>query len=117
MWYDSPAAYSPVANTEHEAAESEIDAGLSRRGLDRLQALSPRAFPLVRRHAQRYVLQGLALVGDAAHTINPLAGQGVNLGYRDVDALLMSCWKARAMMKPGQTKGVLKRYQTRSDAG
>ena len=53
------------------------------------------AFPLTRRHALQYVQPGLALVGDAAHTIHPLAGQGVNLGYRDVDALLEILAQAR----------------------
>lgn len=46
------------------------------------------AFVLTRSHASQYVQPGIILIGDAAHTINPLAGQGVNLGFKDVSALL-----------------------------
>lgn len=63
--------------------------------LGRVTPQAAGAFPLTRRHALQYVQPGLALVGDAAHTIHPLAGQGVNLGYRDVDALL-EIWRKRA---------------------
>lgn len=45
------------------------------------------SIPLRQRHAKRYIEQGLAFVGDAAHVIHPLAGQGVNLGFLDVASL------------------------------
>ncbi len=56
--------------------------------LGTLEVVGPRwSYPLALTHAKRYVGERLALVGDAAHAIHPIAGQGFNLGIRDVAAL------------------------------
>ena len=51
------------------------------------EVIEQAVFPLTRQHANQYVQGRLVLVGDSAHTINPLAGQGVNLGFKDVQQL------------------------------
>jgi 2-octaprenylphenol hydroxylase len=72
-----------------------------------------KAFPLRQRHAIDYVLPGAALVGDAAHAIHPLAGQGINLGLADVEVLAEELvTAARRGLNPGRLD-VLRRYQRR----
>ena len=51
---------------------------------------APRAFPLSFQIARAFVGDRLALIGDAAHVVHPLAGQGLNIGFRDVAALVES---------------------------
>lgn len=82
--------------------------------LGKVEAISSRfSFPLKQRHATDYTKPGLALVADAAHTIHPLAGQGINIGLKDVAAL------AEEIIR-GQNRGlnlghasILSRYQRR----
>ncbi|MBV8165385.1 MAG: 2-octaprenyl-6-methoxyphenyl hydroxylase [Alphaproteobacteria bacterium] len=68
-------------------------------------------WPLGLHHAQRYVDARLALVGDAAHGIHPIAGQGLNLGLRDVAALAEVLVDARRLGLDIGDLGVLERYQ------
>ncbi len=68
-------------------------------------------FPLSRQHAERTVAPRLALVGDASHVIHPLAGQGVNLGFKDVRALAEVLISARQQRRDIGALSVLRRYE------
>ena len=68
-------------------------------------------FPLQGQSAKNYVQPGLALVGDAAHVVHPLAGQGVNLGLKDVQALAETLHSAREQGRKPGAFSVLRRYE------
>lgn len=112
VWYDSPQRIRQLQAMPLAQLDKEIAAAFPER-LGSVKALSAGSFPLVRRHAQTYIKPGLVLLGDAAHTINPLAGQGVNLGYRDVEALLDVLINARNAGEAWASERVLRRYQCR----
>ncbi|MBI3575184.1 MAG: UbiH/UbiF/VisC/COQ6 family ubiquinone biosynthesis hydroxylase [Gammaproteobacteria bacterium] len=80
--------------------------------LGKIQTLGPRAaFLLALSHAKDYTAPHLALVGDAAHTVHPLAGQGVNLGFLDAATLAEVLLEAAANQKNIGTHAVLRRYE------
>lgn len=76
-----------------------------------LEVQSRASFPLIAKQADRYVLPHLALIGDAAHVVHPLAGQGVNLGCMDAAVLVDSLLRdhERGLWAHFQT---LNRYET-----
>ncbi|VVE29575.1 2-octaprenylphenol hydroxylase [Pandoraea capi] len=80
--------------------------------LGRLTPVSARAqgFPLVLAQAKRLIAQRVALVGDAAHVVHPLAGQGMNLGLRDV-ASLGDALAGRESFRDCGDAAVLRRYE------
>ncbi|MBN8839739.1 MAG: UbiH/UbiF/VisC/COQ6 family ubiquinone biosynthesis hydroxylase [Sphingomonadales bacterium] len=80
--------------------------------LGALSAASPRAsFPLGFHHAATITAERLALVGDAAHGIHPIAGQGLNLGFRDVAALVEVLVEGRRLGLDAGDAQLLDRYQ------
>ncbi|MGH1486758.1 MAG: UbiH/UbiF/VisC/COQ6 family ubiquinone biosynthesis hydroxylase [Cellvibrionaceae bacterium] len=68
-------------------------------------------FPLIQRHAVEYIAPQVALVGDAAHTIHPLAGQGVNLGLLDASVLAQEIRRASQRNLLLTDESILRRYQ------
>lgn len=101
----SPAALGEALSEafEHQAGEVEV--------CDRAYR-----FPLVQRHAHRYTAPHFALVGDAAHSIHPLAGQGVNLGLMDAAVLAEEVTTAFRRGAPWGDERVLQRYARRRRA-
>ncbi len=80
--------------------------------LGQIQSIGPRAsFPLALSHAVSYVSERLALIGDAAHTVHPLAGQGVNLGYLDAATLAEVLLDAAGQKKDIGALRTLRRFE------
>lgn len=111
VWSTSP----EHAQALHNMESTDLAVAITRGSASILGEIAEVSFaqvvPLRQRHAQSYVKTGVVLVGDAAHTIHPLAGQGVNLGFQDVAALVDVLVKARALGETLGAERVLRRYQ------
>lgn len=87
VWSADNAESERILALDDEAFCKELGIAFEHRLGNILEAGQRAGFPLIRRHASQYIDEGLALIGDAAHTIHPLAGQGANLGFMDAASL------------------------------
>jgi 2-octaprenyl-6-methoxyphenol hydroxylase len=87
--------------------------------LGAIEPVGPRwSYPLALMQAERYIARRLALIGEAAHVIHPIAGQGLNIGIRDIAALAEIIIDARRLGLDIGDPALLERYERwrRSDA-
>lgn len=113
VWYDDANRIKQLMQLNHKQLAEQIHLHFPARLAADFTVENKGCFGLTRRHAQSYYRDNVVILGDAAHTINPLAGQGVNLGFKDVEALLAVIKEALAQNKPWWSKEVLTHYQNK----
>lgn len=113
VWYDDASRIAQLSTLSNAALAQQIKMHFPER-LDRqFKVLNKGSFKLTRRHAQAYFSDNLVILGDAAHTINPLAGQGVNIGFKDVDALISVIGDKLSQQEAWWSNAALSEYQNR----
>ncbi|USD38251.1 FAD-dependent monooxygenase [Ferrimonas sp. SCSIO 43195] len=110
VWYDSPQRIASLKRLPLPELKRAIVAAFPER-LGEFEIERFASFPLTRQHAKQYYKDRVVLLGDAAHTINPLAGQGVNLGFKDVAMLAEVLADALQRGESLHSSKVLGRYQ------
>jgi 2-octaprenyl-3-methyl-6-methoxy-1,4-benzoquinol hydroxylase len=111
VWYHQRDEIKRLSALSNQQLQQEVINFFPKR-LGAIEVLAKGAFPLTRRHANSYQNKRILLLGDAAHTINPMAGQGVNLGFKDVKALQTVIACAISNGECWHNVEVLSRYET-----
>ncbi|MBZ5487172.1 UbiH/UbiF/VisC/COQ6 family ubiquinone biosynthesis hydroxylase [Halomonas aquamarina] len=95
VWYDTTSNTQAREQLDDEALKAAIEAAFPKRLGNLIRIVAHASFPIKRQHAKRYIGKRLALMGDAAHVVHPLAGQGLNIGLHDADTLAEIIIKGR----------------------
>jgi len=111
VWYHRPEEVKRLKSLPDEDLLRELLAAFPAVLGDIKGLVSRGGFPLRRQHALSYVKEGVALIGDAAHMIHPLAGQGVNIGLLDAAALAQVLVVARRGRQDIGAAKVLQDYE------
>jgi len=113
VWYDDANRIKQLMQLNNKQLADQIRQHFPARLDNDFTVEAKGSFALTRRHAKTYFKPNVVILGDAAHTINPLAGQGVNLGFKDVEALLSVIKAALTEDKPWWSTEVLGKYQAK----
>ena len=111
VWTRPTAEVERLLTVDRETFHAELGAAFDFRLGEITESGAREAWPLRRRHAEHYVTARAALVGDAAHAIHPLAGQGVNLGLLDAATLVQVVLEAHAQGRDIGALRCLRRYE------
>ena len=115
VWYDSAETLNALNGLNNDQLKQRIISAFPSEltfNNNDFTLIDKAIFPLTRSHASCYVSDPVILIGDAAHTINPLAGQGVNLGFKDVACLLNVTNNVSNMERAAFVKQLVGQYQT-----
>lgn len=110
VWYHQRDDVKRLSALNNDQLQQEVLQHFPKR-LGNIKVLDKAPFSLTRRHANSYQNNRVLLIGDAAHTINPMAGQGVNLGFKDVKALQEVIANAIKNGESWHEPNVLARYE------
>jgi 2-octaprenylphenol hydroxylase len=111
VWSTTPEHAATLQAINDEDFQQTLTQASEKRLGNILKVSSRACFPLRMRHVKNYVKPNCALIGDAAHTIHPLAGQGMNLGLQDAFALNQVIQEACMSDKDFACLAILRRYE------